>query len=327
MASQPNNYSTVVKTQNVPFPTKHDAVIVDALDNVQIKDYALAFSKLIESTQIRFLSRMSNNRVCGYVSSKQLADELVDKHQCILINNQKLPIQLVLLSLALVTLSFRRQVYSTPEEIENLPERLQIVYDDTPYWIYLTTDSMTCFICKKDGHVASKFPEKDSTTMQPSMVILTKNTTTVTSKDLITNSQSPENALSEYEPTASSSEKQLNLIEKSHPNEGTEPEHNVATNFKRPHPPTDSSCSNDPIIDISENFAASDLEYMSSVPSPDNDDDTASDFSTEIIGPKKLKKSTQRVISSTDCSIIRDHREKSEKPYPMTSVQLKEFLN
>ncbi|KAL4716406.1 hypothetical protein ACJJTC_015834 [Scirpophaga incertulas] len=118
----------------------------------------------------------------------------------------------------------------------------------------------------------------------------------------------------------SSSEKQLNLIEKSHPNEGTKPEHSVATNFKRLHPPTDSSCSNDPIIDISENFAASNLESMSSV--PDDDDDTASDFSTEI-----LKKSTQRVMSSTDWSIIRDHIEKSEKAYPMTSVQLKEFLN
>ena len=51
-------------------------------------------------------------------------------------------------------LSFRRQVYIHPDNVPNIPESLQINYDDTSYWIYLSTDNLTCFLCKKSGHIA-----------------------------------------------------------------------------------------------------------------------------------------------------------------------------
>ncbi|XP_041989235.1 zinc finger protein 26-like [Aricia agestis] len=55
-------------------------------------------------------------------------------------------------------LSFRRQAYVPPEIINTLPERIQVDYDGTSYWIYVSSDSMTCFLCKKEGHVANKCP-------------------------------------------------------------------------------------------------------------------------------------------------------------------------
>ena len=51
-------------------------------------------------------------------------------------------------------LSFRRQVYNHPEKFPNIPGSLQINYDDTSYWIYLSTVTLACFLCKKSGHIA-----------------------------------------------------------------------------------------------------------------------------------------------------------------------------
>lgn len=64
-------------------------------------------------------------------------------------------------------LSFRRQAYVSPEELRNLPDRLQIEYDGSTYWIYISTDNMTCFLCKKEGHVANKCPENTSSSSRP----------------------------------------------------------------------------------------------------------------------------------------------------------------
>lgn len=51
-------------------------------------------------------------------------------------------------------LSFRRQIYITPEENNPLPTTLLIEHSRIKYRIFLTTD-MTCFSCKQEGHVAS----------------------------------------------------------------------------------------------------------------------------------------------------------------------------
>ncbi|KAL4718833.1 hypothetical protein ACJJTC_013130 [Scirpophaga incertulas] len=56
-------------------------------------------------------------------------------------------------------LSFRRQLYVTPEDFSHLPEKKSIHFDETTYWIYLSSDTMTCFVCKKDGHIAFKCTE------------------------------------------------------------------------------------------------------------------------------------------------------------------------
>ena len=53
-------------------------------------------------------------------------------------------------------MSFRRQVYINPEEIEKLPESMEIEYDNTKYWIYFSNDKAKCFLCKEEGHLAKQ---------------------------------------------------------------------------------------------------------------------------------------------------------------------------
>lgn len=57
-------------------------------------------------------------------------------------------------------LSFRRQVYIKPEDLNKIPSHCKIDFDDTTYWIYPTLDNMTCFLCKQVGHIAKSCPTK-----------------------------------------------------------------------------------------------------------------------------------------------------------------------
>ena len=59
-------------------------------------------------------------------------------------------------------LSFRRQVYIKQDDANRLPENFQVNYDNTTYWVYLSTDSTSCFLCKQTGHVAKQCPDQET---------------------------------------------------------------------------------------------------------------------------------------------------------------------
>lgn len=52
-------------------------------------------------------------------------------------------------------LSFRRTIYYEPSEERNkIPSKINVVYENEEYNIFLTTDeSITCFFCKEHGHI------------------------------------------------------------------------------------------------------------------------------------------------------------------------------
>ena len=65
-------------------------------------------------------------------------------------------------------LSFRRQVYVDPEDIIKLPETIQVNFDNTLYWIYISTDRPACFLCKEEGHLANYCQKGESSNQQTS---------------------------------------------------------------------------------------------------------------------------------------------------------------
>ena len=58
-------------------------------------------------------------------------------------------------------ISLRRQFYVKEEDENKLPEKLQINFDNTTYWTYLTTESTLCFLCKQTGHTAKLCTKND----------------------------------------------------------------------------------------------------------------------------------------------------------------------
>lgn len=61
---------------------------------------------------------------------------------------------------------FRRQIFVEPDDIKNIPSDFTVNHDDTTYYIYVTTDKMACFLCKKEGHTTKYCPQNDHRSSQ-----------------------------------------------------------------------------------------------------------------------------------------------------------------
>ena len=71
-------------------------------------------------------------------------------------------------------LSFRRQMYINPEDFPRLSPSFSINTDGTDYFIYLSAEKMTCFLCNEEGHTAKHCKNIDSPNIKQ---IVTENST------------------------------------------------------------------------------------------------------------------------------------------------------
>ena len=85
--------------------------------------------------------------------------------------------------------SFRRQVYIKEKNEHLLPENLQITFEDTPHWIYLSTESTHCFVCKQKGHIAKVCPEFQDTAIQQQIQPLQDNNDCINPEQLNSHSE------------------------------------------------------------------------------------------------------------------------------------------
>lgn len=64
----------------VTFPKKEQAIVLGAIEGPKLGDYVKAISEITGPKNITFASRMSNNRICIYLSSVQAVDNLIESH-------------------------------------------------------------------------------------------------------------------------------------------------------------------------------------------------------------------------------------------------------
>lgn len=203
MTSTQPTYSDITQTEI--FPTRDQAIILHAVDNIKFVEYITALSKVIHPSNIIFSSRISNNRICVYLKSKEMTDNLVQNHSTILVNNLLVRVRRLInpskrlvisnvsphiphttIEKALISYnlnltspisfmkaglndnefkhikSFRRQVYIQPpnDDTDNVPESLNINYDNETFRIFLSTDERWCSLCKTKDHSNNNCPER-----------------------------------------------------------------------------------------------------------------------------------------------------------------------
>ncbi|KAJ8685656.1 hypothetical protein QAD02_021449 [Eretmocerus hayati] len=90
--SQPQP-SPLTLAEIMSLPTKEQAIVVDSMDGITINDYLLALAEIVNPTDIKSISKISNKRVCVYLKSKQLAEQLVSSNSKIFIQSQSLEVR------------------------------------------------------------------------------------------------------------------------------------------------------------------------------------------------------------------------------------------
>lgn len=73
-------------TLNSTLPKKEHAIVFDSIDNIPQIEYIIAISKLTPPKNIKYASRITNNRFCIYLNDKNTVDFLVNNHPNIIIN-------------------------------------------------------------------------------------------------------------------------------------------------------------------------------------------------------------------------------------------------
>ena len=135
-----------------------DSVITDPPTKINIGSHCLEIRPLITKSKRIILSN-----VCPIIPHNVILDELRKRN--VISESQMTFIKAGISDPEYShVLSFRRQMYILPEYLPNLPESMQITFDDTPYHIYLSTEKLACFLCKEEGHVA-KFCKNQNTSL------------------------------------------------------------------------------------------------------------------------------------------------------------------
>lgn len=94
--NQPTYTSQRTYAQSTQFPNRNQAIVIHAADvseEIKLKDYIYEVGKHVGPSNIIFASRISNNRVCMYLKSSTLADQLPITHPIIHINNTNLKVR------------------------------------------------------------------------------------------------------------------------------------------------------------------------------------------------------------------------------------------
>jgi len=77
-------------TVNSLFPKEYQAIVFNTIEDVPQIEYINAFSQITTPKNIKFASRISNNRFCIYFSSKYIVEQIITKQLYIVVNNIKI---------------------------------------------------------------------------------------------------------------------------------------------------------------------------------------------------------------------------------------------
>lgn len=79
--------NTTKKNQQMSFPTKNQAIVINGIDEISIKAFIRAVGDIIEPENIIFASRISKKRISIYLKSENIVDKILNTHQYITIDN------------------------------------------------------------------------------------------------------------------------------------------------------------------------------------------------------------------------------------------------
>lgn len=89
--SQSISYAQKLQIQS--YPRKDQAIIINQIPNIPVKDHVLSLGKIINPSKILFASSISQQRLCVYLSNREEASKLVRNYSKLLVKNIETPIR------------------------------------------------------------------------------------------------------------------------------------------------------------------------------------------------------------------------------------------
>lgn len=87
-------YAGITRTQPITsFPKREQAILINVVENLTLPDYIVAIGNIVQPCNVKFASRISNNRVCIYLSSVELVDNVIENHSTIVIKDHQLNVR------------------------------------------------------------------------------------------------------------------------------------------------------------------------------------------------------------------------------------------
>lgn len=91
---QPNEQKTFANiTKKTQFPNKKEAIIIITTQEIPIEDYVYKIGDLIGPNNIKYVSKLSKDRLCIFLTSKELVDKLTTEYHTVIIKNQTVQIR------------------------------------------------------------------------------------------------------------------------------------------------------------------------------------------------------------------------------------------
>ena len=91
-------------TSNI-FPGKDLGILIEAADGIKLKEYVAGIGKIIDKSVIRCASRISNNRICLFLSSQEIVKYVTEKHSTVEISQHQLELRSLIKPLKRIVLS------------------------------------------------------------------------------------------------------------------------------------------------------------------------------------------------------------------------------
>lgn len=92
--TQPLQYSQV--TKQFKYPSKNQAIVLNYYESLTLNEYVKAIAEKVQAKNITHVSRISNNRVCIYLTTKELAENLTNQHKTLTINNTEVEMRMLM---------------------------------------------------------------------------------------------------------------------------------------------------------------------------------------------------------------------------------------
>lgn len=80
-------------TANLTFPKKNQAIIFNTIDGIPQIEYLKAFSLITNPSNIKFASRISNNRFCIYFANSNIVNDIINNYSTITVDNHNIDIR------------------------------------------------------------------------------------------------------------------------------------------------------------------------------------------------------------------------------------------